>query len=56
MSYTFGDNKEASHRLRRLAKLYEPETRALLELFFDSGEARTPQLAIDLGCGPGWTT
>jgi SAM-dependent methyltransferase len=56
MSYTFGDNEQASHRLRLLSGLYEPETRALLELFRDSGESRAPQLAIDLGCGPGWST
>jgi len=56
MSYTFGDNEVASRRLRLLADLYEPETRALLELSRDSGEARTPQFAVDLGCGPGWST
>lgn len=56
MPYTFGDNESASHRLRRLAELYEPETRALLVLFSASAEARTPSLAVDLGCGPGWTT
>jgi trans-aconitate 2-methyltransferase len=50
--YTFGDTEEASARLRRLAELYEPETRELLL----RGDARKPQLAIDLGCGPGWTT
>jgi len=50
--YTFGDNDEASARLRRLAELYEPETRELLL----RGGAHKPQLAIDLGCGPGWTT
>lgn len=50
--YTFGDNDEASARLRRLAELYEPETRELLE----RGGVRRPRLAVDLGCGPGWTT
>jgi len=50
--YTFGDNHEASARLRRLAELYAPETRDLLL----RGGARRPRLAIDLGCGPGWTT
>jgi SAM-dependent methyltransferase len=56
MPYTFGDNEEASRRLRRLADLYEPETRALLALIGDASEARTPRLAVDLGCGPGWST
>jgi trans-aconitate 2-methyltransferase len=51
-NYTFGDNDQASTRLRRLAELYEPETRELLQ---HSG-ARSPHLAVDLGCGPGWTT
>jgi trans-aconitate 2-methyltransferase len=50
--YTFGDNEEASARLRRLAELYEPETRELLE----RGGVQRPRMAVDLGCGPGWTT
>jgi SAM-dependent methyltransferase len=50
--YTFGDNDRASARLGRLAEIYEPETRALLER---SG-ARAIRLAVDLGCGPGWST
>ena len=51
-NYTFGDNGQASARLRRLAELYEPETRELLQL----GGVRAPRLALDLGCGPGWST
>ncbi|HTP24467.1 MAG TPA: methyltransferase domain-containing protein [Anaeromyxobacteraceae bacterium] len=50
--YTFGDNDRASARLRRLARLYEPETRELLRRH----GTRAPRLAIDLGCGPGWST
>ncbi len=50
--YTFGDTDQASARLRRLAELYELETR---ELFRYSG-IRAPRLAVDLGCGPGWST
>ena len=49
---TFGDSDQASARLRRLAELYEPETRELLQ---HSG-VRTPRIAVDLGCGPGWST
>ena len=56
MSYTFGDHEAASRRLRRLAELYEPETRGLLELVRNSDEPHTFRLAVDLGCGPGWTT
>jgi trans-aconitate 2-methyltransferase len=50
--YTFGDNDQASARLRRLAELYEPETRELLL----RGSVQRPPLAVDLGCGPGWST
>jgi trans-aconitate 2-methyltransferase len=52
MFYTFGDHEEASRRLRRLAELYEPETRGLFELALHSGEPDTLRLAVDLG----WTT
>ncbi len=50
--YTFGDNDRASMRLRRLAELYEAETRELLQRH----GAGAPRLAVDLGCGPGWST
>ena len=50
--YTFGDNLRASARLRRLAEMYEPESRELLRR---SGIS-APPLALDLGCGPGWST
>ncbi|HZL24961.1 MAG TPA: class I SAM-dependent methyltransferase [Acidobacteriaceae bacterium] len=56
MSYTFGDHEEASLRLRRLAAVYEPETRRLLELLRDGDQPNVFRLAVDLGCGPGWTT
>jgi len=50
--YTFGDNSRASARLRRLAEMYEPESR---ELLLRTG-INAPRLAVDLGCGPGWST
>jgi trans-aconitate 2-methyltransferase len=50
--YTFGDNERASARLRRLAEIYEPETRELL----CRSPVKEPRLAVDLGCGPGWST
>ena len=56
MAYTFGDTDLASRRLRRLAEVYEPETRALLQSLLASGEAAGCRLAVDLGCGPGWST
>jgi trans-aconitate 2-methyltransferase len=56
MAYTFGDNQEASRRLRRLAEVYEPETRDLLYAVRSVCYERTFELALDLGCGPGWST
>lgn len=56
MSYTFGDNEQASQRLRRLSEIYEPETRGLLEIAIETSGASQPRLAVDLGCGPGWST
>jgi SAM-dependent methyltransferase len=56
MSYTFGDHEEASLRLRRLAGVYELETRELLGLFAKYGRTGTISRAVDLGCGPGWST
>jgi len=49
---TFGDSPSASARLRGLAELYEPETRDLI----DRRAVITPVLAVDLGCGPGYST
>jgi len=50
--YTFGDTDVAAHRLRLLAAVYEPSSAALLRLCVGLGARR----AIDLGCGPGWST
>jgi trans-aconitate 2-methyltransferase len=49
--YTFGSGSLASQRLRRLAEAYDPETRLLLA-DVEPGLG----LALDLGCGPGWST
>lgn len=56
MGYTFGDNQEASRRLRRLAEVYEPETRDLLNAVESERRSIRFELALDLGCGPGWST
>lgn len=56
MGYTFGDNQEASRRLRRLAEVYEPETRDLLNAVLSECSSARFELALDLGCGPGWST
>ena len=50
--YTFGDTDVAAQRLRRLASVFAPGSARLLESLADPGGA----LALDLGCGPGYTT
>lgn len=51
-SYTFGDSDLAAERLRLLAAAFAPSSRA-----FVARLGREPvRLAIDLGCGPGYTT
>ncbi len=50
--YTFGDGATAADRLALLAAAFEPSSARLLRLL---GYLR-PRCAIDLGCGPGWST
>ncbi len=51
-SYTFGDNDVAAERLRHLADAFALSSRAFLARL-----AREPiRRAVDLGCGPGYTT
>lgn len=52
MSYLFGDTDRAALRLRVLAEVYATSSRAFLQEVVQT----TPQLALDLGCGPGYTT
>ena len=56
MVYTFGDNEEASRRLHRLAEVYEQETRDLLNAVQSEFSGCRIGVALDLGCGPGWST
>jgi SAM-dependent methyltransferase len=50
--YTFGDTDAAADRLALLARAYEPSSaRVLASIDFAS-----PPRAVDLGCGPGYTT
>lgn len=50
--YTFGDTTTAADRLRLLAAVYEPATRDLLRRWAPA----SPSHALDLGCGPGYST
>jgi SAM-dependent methyltransferase len=51
-TYTFGDTPLAIERLRRLAEVFAPASRAFLE----KSVTTTPRCAVDLGCGPGTST
>ncbi len=50
--YTFGDSNIATERLKRIAVFFNP----LAEEFITSHLNRKIELAIDLGCGPGFST
>ncbi|HLV97580.1 MAG TPA: class I SAM-dependent methyltransferase [Ktedonobacterales bacterium] len=52
MSYLFGDTDRAALRLKVLADVYAASSRAFLQEVVQT----PPQLALDLGCGPGYTT
>ncbi len=51
-AYTFGDSSLAARRLALLAQLFRPATARLLAGL----RCQRPQLVVDLGCGPGYTT
>jgi trans-aconitate 2-methyltransferase len=53
VKYLFGDDEIAARRLELLANVYQESTRAFLVKA--AGGARFG-LAVDLGCGPGFTT
>jgi trans-aconitate 2-methyltransferase len=50
--YAFGDGDLAARRLALLHDVYAPSSSALLT----DAVTRSPALAYDLGCGPGYTT
>lgn len=50
--YAFGDTDLAAGRLALLAEVFAGPTRA----FLAEAAARPVELAVDLGCGPGYTT
>jgi SAM-dependent methyltransferase len=51
MSYLFGDTDLAARRLEVLARVFREPTRAFLRDAVPTG----PAVAVDLGCGPGFT-
>ncbi|MGF7233341.1 MAG: OsmC family protein [Frankia sp.] len=51
-AYAFSDGRTAARRLALLAELFDPLSRT----FVTRHAAARPQLAVDLGCGPGYST
>jgi len=56
MPYLFRDTEIAARRLRVLADVYGPASRAFLQEQEQNIVINTPRIAVDLGCGPGYTT
>jgi trans-aconitate 2-methyltransferase len=52
MSYLFKDTEKAAHRLHLLADVFAFSSRPFLQTVVDTA----PEMVIDLGCGPGYTT
>ncbi len=52
MTYAFTHTERARQRLKVLADVYAAST----SLFLGESLNETPSLAMDLGCGPGYTT
>jgi SAM-dependent methyltransferase len=50
--YTYGDSDLAGDRLALVARLFRPTS----EAFLRAASPREPDVALDLGCGPGYTT
>ena len=50
--YLFGDSDVASHRLRVLSEVFAESSRPFLR----AAAPDKPGLAVDVGCGPGYTT
>ena len=52
IKYTFGTDSEAARRLEEIGKFYNPRSIDFIRQFISS----VPDIAVDLGCGPGITT
>ncbi len=55
-TYTYGDSEVAGDRLAVIASIFEPTTAEFLRRDARPAGPTTPELALDLGCGPGYTT
>ena len=51
-AYLFGDSGTASHRLKVLADVFAESSRS----FLSEATRERPCFAVDIGCGPGYTT
>jgi trans-aconitate 2-methyltransferase len=52
LKYTFGTSEKAIERLEEIAKFFNPLAHELIVKYL----AKKPKIAVDLGCGPGFTT
>jgi trans-aconitate 2-methyltransferase len=52
MKYLFTDTNLAARRLKYLAEVFAPSTQTFISIVVED----PPQLVLDLGCGPGYTT
>ncbi len=52
MRYTFANNQTAAERLQKVSEIFNPYSTAFIRKY-----ANKPLIsAVDLGCGPGYTT
>ncbi|MBN1121859.1 MAG: class I SAM-dependent methyltransferase [Anaerolineae bacterium] len=51
--YTFGSDERAAERLKSISTVFNREARKVITPYING---QTPALALDLGCGPGYTT
>lgn len=52
IQYTFGTDSKAARRLEEIGKYYNPRSTDFIRQFISG----VPDIAVDLGCGPGFTT
>ena len=52
VEYTFGTNSAAALRLEEIGKYFNPRAADFIRQFASG----VPDIAVDLGCGPGFTT